>query len=215
MKEVAVLEDRRRLGMNFSHRRCEFWRREGDPLEKRPVELAFQFPLAPLLAGGEPQVELAFVVPFAPAHDEQVVRPGQFSHQWCEFWLVAVGLEKLHHPPEIAGRVAANIGLLPADVLGEGFDRPFSPAVIGDFPLDEFADAPVKLDQSRVDGGDGPRPRGVDQFHDNIEILRGGFRCGRRRHEAAVRHLLGSFPGCFLAFRHAGSFARASNADRS
>lgn len=178
----------------------------GRPARRAPVELALEFPVRPAFPGRQPQVEFPFVVPLAAAHDEEVVAPGQFSQQCCENWLPPIGLEKLHHPPEITGRVAANIGLLPADVLGQGFDRAFSPTFVGDLSVDEFADAPVKLDQSRVNRGDGSRSRVVDQVHDDIEIRLSGLRCGR------PGRLLGSFPRCFLASRHAGPLARANNA---
>jgi hypothetical protein len=54
----------------------------------------------------QPEVKLAFLVALALAKDEQVVGPGQFSQQWCEFWLIAVRLEELHHAPEIPARKA-------------------------------------------------------------------------------------------------------------
>ena len=48
--------------------------------------------------------------------------PGQYSGQRCEFWLAAVGLEELHHPPEIPGEKTLGVGLASPDVFGQGFD---------------------------------------------------------------------------------------------
>jgi hypothetical protein len=48
------------------------------------------------------------------------------------------------------------------------------PALLADFVADVLADAPIESDECLVDGGDCPRPRGVDQFENDIEI--GGCR---------------------------------------
>lgn len=66
---------------------CCGWpaRAEYGALEQRGLELALQLALAPLLADGLAQVELALFGPFALVEDDEVVRPGQLSRQWCDF----------------------------------------------------------------------------------------------------------------------------------
>ena len=46
-------------------------------------------PVCTTSPGCEPEVKFSFLVALTAAHDDQVVGPGQFSHQWCEFWLAA------------------------------------------------------------------------------------------------------------------------------
>src|SRR5271157_2666482 len=116
----------------------------------------------PLLPNGETQVELTLLPTLTAVQNEQIVRPGQFSQQRCEFWLIAVGFVELHHSPEIAGEVTPHRRVAPPDGLGQVLDGPLAPAFLYGLPADVLADAPVKLDQGRVHGGDGPRFRGVD-----------------------------------------------------
>ncbi len=67
--------------MQFSQRCREFCRRQDDALEQRAVELPLELALAPFFPVAEPEVELAFLVALAAAHDDQIVGPGQFCHQ--------------------------------------------------------------------------------------------------------------------------------------
>ena len=75
LDEVAVLEDGGGVGMQLSQRCCDFHRGHDDPLEKRPVNLAFQFPARPLLGSRHAEVELALLGPLRLAQDEQIVGP--------------------------------------------------------------------------------------------------------------------------------------------
>ena len=63
---------------------------------------------------------------------------------------------------------------------------------------DVLADAPVKLDQRRVDRGDGACPRGVDQPKDFVEV---GWRRWIRGHLPG-KSLFSALLGCVA---HAGS----------
>ena len=84
------------------------------------------------------------------------------------------------------------------DVGGQLFDHAFAPGRRFNLAADVLADAPVKLDQRRVDGGDGPRPRGVDQPKDFVEVgLRRGIR-GDLPGKALFRVLLGVLCSCRL-----------------
>jgi len=132
--------------------------------------LPLEFALAPSFPDAYPQVELAFLLAPAAAQDEQVVGPGQFSHQWCEFWRAAVGLEELPHPPQVACREASSTRLTLLDVLGKGSDSTFTPALGCDLVTDVLADLPIEVDQDRVDGGEGPRPGGFDEAHYFLEV---------------------------------------------
>jgi len=51
-------------------------------LEKGLTELPFQFPLAPALLDGPAQVKLPFFRSLGLRQDDEIVGPGQFSHQW-------------------------------------------------------------------------------------------------------------------------------------
>ena len=81
-EQVSILENRRGFGVNFSHHRCEFWRREYGALEQRPIQLTLQIPLSPFFSDAHSKIKLSFLIEFAAAHDEQVVGPAQFCHQW-------------------------------------------------------------------------------------------------------------------------------------
>jgi len=60
--------------------------------------------------------------------------------------------------------------MLLSNVGRELLDHPLAPGGRFDLEADELADVPVKLDQRRVDGGDGANPRGIDQSKDFIEV---------------------------------------------
>ncbi|MCZ2340607.1 MAG: hypothetical protein LC104_02275 [Bacteroidales bacterium] len=55
-------------------------------------------------------------------------------------------------------------------MFGQLGHRSLPPASSTDAIADVFPDTPVKLDQRRVDGGNGTNPRGVDQPQDFIEV---------------------------------------------
>ena len=206
LDQIRVLEDFAGLGMVFPQRKRELGRRQDDAFEQGPGELALQLPLAPPLADGDAQVKLAFLLAFAAAHNEQVVGPGQFSHQWCEFWSVAVVLEELPHPPEVANREPGPPRMSPLNVIGEGADRALAPARGGDLPADVLAELPVEVDQRRVGGGNRLGPCGLDEGQNFVEL---GL---RRRCRAAFLDgggFRGRLPG-HLA--HAGSSDWASKA---
>jgi hypothetical protein len=157
----------------------------------------------------QPQVEFPFLVPLAAAHDRQIVAPRQFSQQCCEFLVVAVGLDELHHPPEISGREPPRVRLPLPDVIGELRDGPLSPAIGRDPSADVLADLPVEVDQCLVDGGDGPRPGGVDQPQDFVKFRLGG-NVGRRSDERPLLALLGFLAqGCLpsISATACGTFA--------
>jgi hypothetical protein len=135
--------------------------RQDRPLKQGAVQLPLKLAEGPPLAGSHAQVELPFLVPLVPAQDRQVVAPGQFSQQCCEFWLAAVSLEELHHSPGIAGGKAPGVGLPRPYVLGQGLDGPLAPAVSGDLAANVLADVPLQVDQLLIDGGHGGAPGGV------------------------------------------------------
>ena len=94
------------------------------------------------------------------------------------------------------------------DVGGQLLDHAFAPGRRFNLAADVLADAPVKLDQRRVDGSNGARPCGVDQPKDFVEVgWRRWIRDGLPGN-ALFRALL----GCFA---HAGSLAWASSLSRS
>jgi hypothetical protein len=56
------------------------------------------------------------------------------------------------------------------DVLGQCLDGSLSPAIGRDPSADVLADAPVKIDQLRVDGSEGPNPRCFDELKYGVEV---------------------------------------------
>ena len=60
--------------------------------------------------------------------------------------------------------------MTPLEVFGQGPDGPLPPGRSGDLVADVFAELPVEVDEGRVDGGQGPRLRGVDQGQHLVEL---------------------------------------------
>lgn len=104
LERVAVAKDGERLGVRLSHRWCDFWRVEDGLLKEGRLELTFEPAAAPSFLYCHPQVEIALFRPLALAQDEEVVAPGQLSHQWRDNSAVAVCLIELLHSKEIQPR---------------------------------------------------------------------------------------------------------------
>ena len=81
LDQIGVPEHLRRRRVGLSHHRCDFWRVQHGALEQGRLELALQLPFAPALLHRHAQVELTFLGPLALAQDDEVVGPGQLSHQ--------------------------------------------------------------------------------------------------------------------------------------
>ncbi len=96
--------------------------------------------------------------------------PGQLSQQCCDFFVSPVGLIELPHPEEVGAGISSQAGMRSGDVDRQLLDHAFAPGRRFNLAADVLADAPVKLDQRRVDGGDGACPCGVDQPKDFIEV---------------------------------------------
>ena len=160
--------------------------------------MALKLSERPSFAGGNAKIELTFVVPPPATHDRQIVAPGQFSQQWCEFWLVPVGLEELTHPPEVSCGISAHAGVSSANCVRQGFDGSLAPAVFCDLPRDILADGPVEVDQCGVDGGQRPRSRGLDQAQDLVKVGLGRLHCARLRGQVLPFGLLRRTCSCRL-----------------
>jgi hypothetical protein len=83
----------------------------------------------------------------------------EFSQQCCEFWLRHMRVMALAHAPEIRGRESADTGAASTDERGKVTDGMLAPTRGGNLAADEFADAPVEVNQLEVDGVAGPGAR--------------------------------------------------------
>ena len=62
-------------------------------LAQAGVDLAVKGSLAPPSLGALPEIVFFGCVILDPGHDDEVVAPRDFSHQWCEFLSALVGVE--------------------------------------------------------------------------------------------------------------------------
>jgi hypothetical protein len=67
------------------------------------LDLVHEHVAGPSEALRRPDVEFPFRRVLALFQDYHIVRPGDFSRQRCEFFIVAVGLMKQLHSPEVSG----------------------------------------------------------------------------------------------------------------
>jgi hypothetical protein len=57
-----------------------------------------------------------------------------------------------------------------SDVIGKGRHGSLAPVFIGDLSADVFANAPVELNDGRIDGDESTRPSGLDQPKHLVEV---------------------------------------------
>lgn len=80
-----------------------------------------------MLAQTKAQVELAFLGPLAAGENEQIVGPGQLSHQRRDFFIVPVCLIELPHPKQAGAGEALDVRMLPGDVASQLIDDALTP----------------------------------------------------------------------------------------
>ena len=86
---------------------CGAVNRAGDlttVLKRAGATLRLQLPPAPPLSNRAVHAEPAFFVEHAQTKNNEVMTPGQMSHQWCDFFVVAVRLEELTHAKQVGAR---------------------------------------------------------------------------------------------------------------
>ncbi|HEX4071530.1 MAG TPA: hypothetical protein VHX68_10180 [Planctomycetaceae bacterium] len=154
------------------------------------------------------EVEFPLLDALSACDDGEVVAPGQFSQQCCEFWQVAIGLEKLRHSPQIARRESTCIGELAADMVGQRRDRSLPPAIFGDPPTDVLTDGPIQVDQGGIGGGGDADTGGLDEGKNMVKVA-----LLNERRSDPLDDRLG--PGRAGRLAHAGSRDRASSFARS
>ncbi len=72
---------------------------------------------------GHADVEFAFQRRGAPFQDEQIVTPGNFSHQRCEFWRGRVGLVESPRAPEVRRRKSPDTRGLRPQIGGQPLEH--------------------------------------------------------------------------------------------
>ncbi len=83
--------------MNIHRNRFVTKRRKNGVLEQRVLKLALQFTECPVFTMRKSKIKFPLFFTLTAVQNDQVVRPQQNSHQWCEFWLPAIHLIKLGH----------------------------------------------------------------------------------------------------------------------
>jgi len=96
-------------------------------LEQGGLELAFKVTASPLLLNTHPQIKLTLLWPLALAQDDEVVGPGQLSHQRRDNVVALVGLVELPHAEKVAPGEAAQPGLALCDVGRQLRDHAITP----------------------------------------------------------------------------------------
>ena len=99
------------------------------------------------------------------------MRPGQLSRQWCDFFIVPLGLVKLPHAKQVAGGETAQPRLGAGQMPGQLGHHAIAPLRLPDFAADGLADLPpVKLDQGGVDGLHGALAGDADEGRDVVKV---------------------------------------------
>jgi hypothetical protein len=68
------------------------------------------------------KTELALGRVLALLQDYQILRPANFSHQSCEFFVLGIDFVELFDSPEVRSGEAATAGKLGAEIFGEILD---------------------------------------------------------------------------------------------
>ncbi len=100
------------------------------------------------------------------AQDDEVMRPRQLSHQWCDVRAPAVGFVKLPHAEEVRACVAARAGVAPRERRGELRHHAVAPLRARDLRADVRAELSVVSHQLRVDRLVRPPPRRLHERDD-------------------------------------------------
>ena len=100
--------------------------------------------------------------------------PWQLSHQWCDNWIVAIGLVKLPHSQQVATCKSLQPWLGAGKVGGELIDNTIAPLSSFDFPADGLANLPVEVNEFNINRLEGPLAGSLDEEKNLIEA------CGNR-----------------------------------
>jgi hypothetical protein len=98
------------------------------------------------------KIELALGMILAPFKDHQILRPANFSHQWCEFFVIAVFLVEVSDSPEVSSREARNPRELRTQISCQVLHNSTTPSLALLPLLYQPADVPVQIDQLTVHG---------------------------------------------------------------
>jgi hypothetical protein len=89
-------------------------------------------------------VEFTFGGLLASLQNHQVLGPTNFSHQWCEFFVISIRLVELLDSPKISGGEAADAGELRSQIFGEALNHGTPPSLSLLAVCNEPADIPVQ-----------------------------------------------------------------------
>ncbi len=90
------------------------------------------------------KLTLQFVV--TPFHNNQVMRPANFCHHWCQFCVIFIGQIENPHPPNIPGRKTTNAWQFGLKILSKPLNHGLAPS-LSLLPFhDHPADIPIECD---------------------------------------------------------------------
>src|ERR1022692_1057837 len=105
----------------------------------------------PAMLTATADVKLALLLTLALFQDGDVVRPANFSHKLCEFFISAIGFVEVLHAPEIYSGKTIGPRKLFAEIAGQVVDDTLAPN-IPLLPLDDHpSDICVQRDLLSID----------------------------------------------------------------